>query len=134
MGSALESHDLLWASYGDTPEIGQPFLPIFNSSPGGPLCQAIAFASIPCYSVQPCPKKSITGLGLGCPVSLGWHQQVGCASQSATFTHPCVTEGGAPHCSPNNSPSSPSSPSQRMIVGVSCLLRPAEFLTHQQTR
>jgi hypothetical protein len=134
MGSALESCDLLQTSYGNMPEIGQPFLPTFNLGPGGPLSQAIAFASIPCYSVQPCPKKSITGLGLGHPVSLGWHPQVGCASQSATFTHPCVTERGVPCCSPNNSPSSPSSPSQRMIVGARCLLRPAEFLTRQQTR
>jgi hypothetical protein len=131
LGISLPLPELRTSDHG-AHKIEQTSLPIIHPGPGGPLSQAIAFASIPFYSAQPCPKKSATGLGLGRPASLGRRPR---ASQLASISRLsfCVTEKGTPRCNSNtSSPCSPFSPSRRRIIaGARRLLKPPNFINRR---
>ena len=111
------------------------FSPVINLGPGGPLSQAIAFASIPFFSAQPRRKKSAEGLGMGRPAALGRRPQMEPTSRLGYFPRLPSCAKGRPtsRCIPiTASPSSPSflcSPSRRRIVaGARRLLKPHNFL------
>lgn len=108
-------------------KIGQTSGLVINSGVGGPLSQAVAFASIPFYSAQPRPKKSATGLGLGRPAGLGQRPQVESASQLENLSRSNCVAGKDTIRGNSNfaSPPSPCSPSrQRITAGAKRLFKP----------
>jgi hypothetical protein len=108
------------------PELGQISLSMADLGSSRSLSQAIAFASIPFYSIQTRRKKSATGLGLGRPAGLD-------KFRDAIRSRTCATGTGSPHSSlpkvTSESPLSPCSPTRRMIVaGAKRLLKPHAFI------
>jgi hypothetical protein len=109
------------------------FSPVINLGSGGPVSQAIAFASIPFFSAQPRRKKSAEGLGMGRPAALGRRPQAEPTSRLAYFPRlpSCVKRKAKPRI-PITAPSSPSSPCSpshgRIVAGARRPLKPHSFL------